>query len=63
MSSNQSSGIELMIISVYDLDGKGQIRYDPEHLASLGRNTCFLHGGKWGGGGVEEEVPWAMFSI
>ena len=48
MSSNQSSGIELMIISVYDFDGKGRIRYDPEHVASLGRNTCFS---PWGGGG------------
>lgn len=62
MSNDQSSSIELMIISVYDLDGKGWIRYDPEHVASLGRNTCFSPWGVGGGGGVAEEVLWAVFS-
>ena len=61
MSDDQSSGIEVIIISVYDLDGKGQIRHGPGRLEALGERV-FLHGGRGWGGGVEE-VLWAVFSI
>lgn len=60
MSNDQSSGVEVIIISVYDLDGKGQIRYGPGHLEALAKQVFFSMGG--GGGGVEE-VLWAVFSI
>lgn len=42
MSNGQSSRTELTTISVYALDGKGQVLYDPEHLEVLGRNMCFF---------------------
>ena len=49
MSSGQSSRTEPTTISVYALDGKGQVLYDPEHLEVLGKNMCFFSTGWWGG--------------
>ena len=51
MSNDQSSVIEVIIISVYDLDGKGQIRHGPGHLEALGKHVFFSMGGEgmgWG---------------
>lgn len=56
MSNDQSSGIKVIIISVYDLDGKGQIRYGPGHLEALAKQVFFSMGG---GGGVGE---WRRYS-
>lgn len=42
MSNGQSLRNELTTISVYALDGKGQVQYHPEHLEALERNVvCF----------------------
>ena len=46
MSNDQSSGIEVIIISVYDLDGKGQIRYGPGHLEAW--EPTLVEGRSWG---------------